>query len=56
MPIHAIPKPHSTDLQMVTDQSAGPFSLNSMIACSDIMGYPLDNMKHLGEILLDIRR
>ena len=45
MPIHAVPKPHSTDMRMVTDQSAGSFSLNSMILCSDIMGFPLDNMK-----------
>jgi hypothetical protein len=56
MPIHAVPKPHSTDLRMVTDQSAGQYSLNSMILHSDIAGYPLDNMKRLGEILLDIRK
>ena len=31
MPIHAVPKPHSTDLHMVADHSAGQFSLNSMI-------------------------
>ena len=37
---------------MVTDQSAGNFSLNSMIARDDIKGYPLDSMKHLGEELL----
>jgi len=54
MPIHAVPKPHSTNLHMVTDQSTGQFSLNSMILHSNITGYPLDNMKHLGEILLDI--
>jgi hypothetical protein len=41
---------------MVTDQSAGPFSLNSMIARDDIKGYPLDNMKHLGEQLLLFRQ
>ena len=52
MPIHAVPKPGSSDLCMVTDQSASKFSLNSMIACDDIKGYPLDNMKHLGEQLL----
>jgi hypothetical protein len=56
MPIHAIPKPRSTDLRMVTDQSAGQYSLNSMILHSDIAGYPLDNMKCLGEILLEIRK
>jgi hypothetical protein len=31
MPAHAVPKPNSTNLHMVTDHSAGPFSLNSMI-------------------------
>ena len=31
MLIFAVPKPHSTDLRMVTDQSAGKYSLNSMI-------------------------
>ena len=54
MPIHAVLKPGSTDLRLVTDHSSGPFSLNSMIQHSDISGYPLDNLKHLGEILLDL--
>jgi hypothetical protein len=31
MPIHAVPKPHSTYLRLVTNHSAGGFSLNSMI-------------------------
>ena len=52
MPIHAVPKPHSTDLRLVTNHSAGLFSLNSMIKREDISGYPLDNMTHLGEMLL----
>ena len=52
MPIHAVPKPHSTDLRLVTNHSAGIFSLNSMIRREDIAGYPLDNMTHLGEMLL----
>src|SRR6266567_8505164 len=56
MPTHGVPKPHSTDLCMITDHSAGQFSLNSMIPQSDIMRYPLDNMKRLEEILLDIRK
>ena len=57
MPIHAVPKTlRSTELRMVTDHSSGPFSLNSMIPRCDIMAYPLDNMKHLGEVLLDLRR
>jgi hypothetical protein len=56
MPVHAVPKPNSSDLRMVTDQSAGEFSLNSMIPREDISGYPLDNMKRLGDILLHIRK
>ncbi|PPR03806.1 hypothetical protein CVT26_000980, partial [Gymnopilus dilepis] len=55
MPVHAVPKPGSSDLRMVTDHSAGPFSLNSMIDHSKVTGYPLDNMKLIGEMLLKIR-
>ena len=29
MPIYAVPKPHSTDLCLVTDHSSGPYSLNN---------------------------
>ena len=56
MPIHVVPKPGTSDFRMVTDHSFGPYSLNSMIPHSDISGYPLDNLKHLGEILLELRR
>jgi hypothetical protein len=56
MPIHAVPKPHSADLRLVTDHSAGRFSLNSMINHSKVTGFPLDNMRHLGEMLFDVRR
>ena len=56
MPIYAVPKPHSEDLRLVTDHSAGPFSLNSMIDHTQVTGFPLDNMRHLGEMLFDIRR
>jgi hypothetical protein len=56
MPIYAVPKPHSSDLRLVTDHSAGLFSLNSMIDHSMVTGFPLDNMRHHGEMLFDIRR
>ena len=56
MPIHAVPKPNSEDLRLVTDHSAGPFSLNGMIDHSQVTGFPLDNMRHLGEMLLDVRK
>ena len=55
MPIHAVPKPHSSDLRLVTNNSAGTYSLNSMIKREDICSYPLDNMMHLGEMLLKKR-
>ena len=56
MPIYAVPKPHSTDLRLVTDHSAGSYSLNSMIDHSKVTGFPLDNVRHHGEMLYDIRR
>ena len=54
VPVFAIPKPHSTDLWMVTHQSTGNHSLNSMIPQDNIVGYPLDNLCHLGEFLLSM--
>ena len=39
---------------MVTDQSAGKFSLNSMIPHEEIIGYPLDKLQHLGKFLLSM--
>lgn len=56
MPIYAVPKPHSTDLRLVTDQSYGNYSLNSMIRHDKVTGYPLDNMVHFGEMLMDLER
>ena len=52
MPIHVVLKPQSSDFRLVTNQSARDYSLNSMICCEDIAGYLLDNMTHLGEMLL----
>ena len=56
MPIYAVPKPHSTDLRLVTDQSYVKFSLNSMIQHDKVTGYPLDNMIHFGEMLMDLEK
>jgi len=56
MPVHCVPKPGSTDLRMVTDHSAGQFSLNSMIDHNLVTGYPLDNLTHMGEMLLSYHR
>jgi hypothetical protein len=55
MPIHVVPKPHSTNFRLVTNHSAGAYSLNSMIKRDHIAGYPLDNMTHLGEMLLRMK-
>ena len=52
MPTHAVQKPNSSDLWMVTDHSAGPFSLNSMVNHDQVTGFPLDNMTHIGEMLI----
>ncbi len=54
MPIYAVPKPGSTDLRLVNDHSAGPYSLNSMINHSLVTGYPLDNLHQLGDMLLNL--
>jgi len=56
MPIYAVPKPNSTNLRLVTDQSYGHYSLNGMIDHDRVTGYLLDNLKHLGEMLLDLER
>jgi hypothetical protein len=42
MPIYAVPKPRSTDLRLVTDQSYGKFSLNSMIKHEKVTGDMMD--------------
>ncbi|KIK05904.1 hypothetical protein K443DRAFT_51347, partial [Laccaria amethystina LaAM-08-1] len=55
MPIFVVPKiRNSPDLRMVTHQSTGNFSLNSMIPHEEIIGYPLNNLQHLGEFLLSM--
>jgi hypothetical protein len=56
MPIYTVPKPHSTDLRLVTDQSYGEYSPNSMIPHHKVTGFPLDNLVHFGEMLLDLER
>ena len=55
-PIHAVPKPRSIKLRLVNDHSAGPFSLNSMIACEVIVGAKMDSIADLTTALLQYRR
>jgi hypothetical protein len=52
MPNYVVPKPHSAGWRLVNDLSAGPFSLNSMVERQSIAGFPLDNLSHLGELLM----
>jgi hypothetical protein len=56
MPIYAVPKPHSSDLRLVTDQSYGKYSPNSMIQHNKVTGYPLDNLVHFGEMVMDLEK
>jgi hypothetical protein len=57
MPIYAVSiKPHSPDLHLVTDQSHGKFSLNSMIDHDQVIGYPLDNMVQFSKMLLNLEK
>jgi hypothetical protein len=56
MPIYAVPKPHSADLRLVTDQSYGKFLPNSMINHDRVTGFPLDNMVLFGEMLMNLER
>ena len=55
-PIHAVPKPRSEKLRLVNDHSAGPFSLNSMIARSDVAGAKMDLISDLIGALLKYRK
>jgi len=54
MPIHAVSK-NKTDFRLITNQSAGDFSLNSMVHPTAIKGYPLNNLYHLGKVLLHLK-
>ena len=54
-PVHTIPKPSSEKLRLVVDQSAGKYSLNSMINPKDIAGVKLDGIKSLGASLRSFR-
>lgn len=55
MPVHAVPKPGTDKLRLVTDHSAGEFALNHMISKDDIAGVTLDNVQDLGAALRSYR-
>jgi hypothetical protein len=50
MPIHAVPK-EGRKYHLITNHSAGEFSLDSMIAKEDIAGVTLDNIQDLGNAI-----
>ncbi|KAH6902560.1 putative retroelement protein [Coprinopsis sp. MPI-PUGE-AT-0042] len=56
MPLHVVPKDGGDGLRLVTNHSKGPYSLNSMVNKSSMPKVPLDNMRSLGDDILDIRR
>ncbi|KIK76495.1 hypothetical protein PAXRUDRAFT_169768 [Paxillus rubicundulus Ve08.2h10] len=51
MPIHTVPKPGTDKYHLITDHSAGEFTLNNMIKHEDIAGVTLDNVQNLGNAL-----
>ena len=55
-PVHAVPKPRPVKLRLVNDHSAGPFSLNSMIAREDVVGAKMDSISDMIGALLRYRR
>ena len=55
-PVHAVPKPRSVKLRLVNDHSAGPFSLNSMIAREDVEGAKMDSISDMIGALLRYRK
>jgi hypothetical protein len=55
-PVHAVPKPRSDKLRLVSDHSAGQFSLNSMIAREDVAGAKMDSIINFIHALLRFRK
>ncbi|KIK77951.1 hypothetical protein PAXRUDRAFT_165311, partial [Paxillus rubicundulus Ve08.2h10] len=53
IPVHAVPKPHSTKLHLIVNHSTGTHSLNSMIDHNLIAGVKMDGIQSLGQSLLD---
>ena len=51
MPIYAVLMPDISKFCLVTDHSAGQFTLNNMISCEVIAGVTLNNIQDLGNAL-----
>jgi hypothetical protein len=56
MPIHVIPKPHSVNLRLITNLSAGDFAPNTMIEKNNVSNLPLTTISDLGVALVAFRR
>ncbi|KAJ7199107.1 hypothetical protein B0H12DRAFT_1081429 [Mycena haematopus] len=54
--IHAVPKPHSEKLRLVTDFSGGEFSRNSTISRFDTNSTRMDGIRELADHLRELRR
>jgi hypothetical protein len=55
-PVFAVPKPHSKKLRLVSHQSYGAFSQNSLIDKALTKGSRLDTLKQLVPVLLSARK
>lgn len=55
MPIFAVPKPEPNTFRLVTHQSYGEHSLNSMTPAHE-RSFPMDNLVRLGDQLIRLRR
>ena len=53
---YVVPKPHTNDWRLVNDLSTGPFSLNSMVDCQGVTGFPLDSLVQLRDLLMKNHR
>lgn len=56
MAIHVIPKPHTTNLRLISNLSAGEYAPNTMIDKADVSNLPLDTITELGTALISFRR
>ncbi len=55
-PVHAVPKPRSDELRMVSNMSAGPYAPICMIQHADIAGARLDGLHMFFSAILKFQR
>ena len=56
MSIHVIPKPHTTNLRLISNLSAGDYAPNTMIDKANVANLPLDTITELGSALISFRQ